>query len=134
MKNIIKDLTLNAIALYFTSLLFSGLMIKGGLESYIIGGILLTIGEYVLKPVIKVITIPLTILSLGIFSLFINAIVLFAVSLVFPKISISAFTFGGFKVFDLYLPSFYANLILSYLIISATIYAISHFIVWICKD
>lgn len=130
MKKIIMDITTYTLSIYFTSIFFRGLVILGGVESFFISGVLLTVASYILKPILKILTLPLTFLTFGLFSLIVNAVVVFAVSLVFPLFQVHSFYFGGLKLFGIILPSFSSNLLLSYLLISVTIYAVARFLYW----
>lgn len=131
MKRLPRELIINTIILYVVSQFLAGLLVKGGLESYAIGGAFLTLGELVIKPILKVVTFPINLLTLGIFSSFINLIVFYIVTLLYPKIVIHAFTFPGLSIHGFHTPSFYCPLLLSYIVISATIYVTKRILFWI---
>jgi putative membrane protein len=74
MKNAFTRLCLLGVALALTDLFMGSIQIEG---SALIGlTIILAILNGFVKPFLKLITLPLTILTFGIFSLFVNAIVL----------------------------------------------------------
>src|SRR5437867_5309052 len=123
-KAIIREILMNSLLLYIIPYAFPGLHITGDYQSYALGGVALTIGFLILRPLLKIVTLPFNLLTLGIFSSFINIIVLYIVTLYYPKISITAFTFPGFAYKNFAIPSFYVPLLLSYALISATIYLI----------
>lgn len=131
MKIIIQDILLSSASLYITSLLFSGLIVNGGIKSYVIGGLLITIGQYVIKPVLKVITLPFTLLSFGLFSFLINALVLLTIHYIYPNIEVKDFYFPGLDISMVHIPSFHVQLILSYLLISGTIYFAKKLFLWV---
>jgi putative membrane protein len=62
---------INAAALWVANVLFSGVHIHGW-WAYIIGAAVLGIANSVIKPVLALITLPLIILTLGLFLLVIN--------------------------------------------------------------
>lgn len=131
MKKILQLIAINTVALYLTSIIFSGLKIEHQLDTLLIGGAFLTFGEIILKPVLHIITLPFTIITLGLFSLLINSIVLFVVSYIYPKIQIVPFIFEGVTIAGVSIPAFNANIFLSFFIISATIYLITKVLSWI---
>ena len=131
MRGILKNILLYAFALYITQLLFDGLILHGDIKTLLIGGLLLAIGFKILKPILSIISLPFNILSLGLFSIFIIAFIVFLITLIYPSIEIRSFIFQGIKLWGLEIHSFKASLLLSYCIISATIYLITKLIDWL---
>ncbi len=70
---IIWKILANLVALALVDALFAGVSIST--NSIIVLSIVLTFANMYIKPVIKFISLPINILTLGIFSLFINAII-----------------------------------------------------------
>lgn len=131
MRSILKNILLYAFALYITHLLFDGLILHGDLKTLIIGGLLLAIGFKILKPVLSIISLPFNILSLGLFSIFIIAFIVFLITLIYPAVEIRPFLFPRVSLWGLEIHSFKASLLLSYCIISATIYLITKSVDWL---
>ncbi len=73
----------NSLALYVAYLFVPGFIFKGGPAEYAIAGVLLGLLNMIVKPVLKTITLPLIILSLGLFTLFINGLILWIVDKIF---------------------------------------------------
>src|SRR5437879_3452959 len=78
---------INAAALWVANALFSGVRIHGW-WAYIIGAAVLGIANTVIKPVLALITLPLIILTLGLFLLVINIAMVSLAVLIAPKLSI----------------------------------------------
>lgn len=110
-----------ALSLHVTSILFSGLIINGGIVNFIIAGALLALGFKLLKPIILTIALPLHILTLGLLSPIITVLTLFVLTKVVWFVNVASFTFTGMNVFGLNLPSFSASIVLSFIILSVTI-------------
>ncbi len=70
----------NSIALWLAQRFVPGFVVVGGLKSYLIAGILLGILNLVVRPILKIISLPLMILTLGLFNIVINAILLVIVA------------------------------------------------------
>lgn len=66
----------NILALYLAQLWVAGFGVSGGWKGYLIAGIVLGVLNLILKPILKIISAPLIWISLGLFTLVINAIVL----------------------------------------------------------
>lgn len=73
---IIIGLLSNVLALYLANLWVSGFNVIGGWKAYLIAGIVLGILNLIVRPVLKIITFPLVVVSLGLFLIVINAIIL----------------------------------------------------------
>ena len=143
MRSILRNVLLYAFALYITQMIFSGLVLHGGLQTLIVGGILLTIGFKLLKPILSVISLPFNLLTLGLFSVVIIAFIIFLsndfikffcfFTLIYPPIEIRAFTFPGVVIWGVEIHKFYVTSLLSYILISVTIYLITKLIDWLFK-
>ena len=64
-------IAINALALWIAERLFVGVSLQGW-EAYVIGAAALGFANAVLKPVLTILTLPLVILTLGLFYLLIN--------------------------------------------------------------
>ncbi len=73
--NFIIRLILNAVAILLTSLLLSGVHVDGFWAALLLA-LVLSILNVVLKPLLIILTIPITVLTLGLFLIVINAGVL----------------------------------------------------------
>ena len=83
-------LAINAAALWVADALFSGVRIHGW-WAYIIGAAVLGIANTVIKPVLTLITLPVIILTLGLFLLVINIAMLALAEWIAPNFSIDGF-------------------------------------------
>ena len=80
----------NSVALYTANWLVAGFVVNGGLKEYLIAGILLGFLNLLVKPLLKLIATPLIILSLGLFTLIINGLILWIVDYIFNFITIES--------------------------------------------
>jgi len=78
----------NSLALYAATYLVSGFIIDGGIKEFLLAGILLGILNFSIKPVLKAISTPLIILTLGLWTIVINALMLWTVDYVFDFVLI----------------------------------------------
>ena len=72
---------INAVALYLTTLLVPGVRVPD-VGSAILAALVLGIVNAVIRPVVILLTLPLTILTLGIFTFVVNALMLYIVAVV----------------------------------------------------
>jgi putative membrane protein len=81
---------INAAALWVANALWDGVAIHGW-WAYIIGAAVLGVANAILKPVLTVLTLPLILLTLGLFYLVINIAMLALAEWIAPNFSISGF-------------------------------------------
>jgi putative membrane protein len=78
MQSFVMRVVINTLALWLVSALFPSLIYfqQGGAADYLIAGLVLGLVNAVLRPILVVLTLPINVLTLGLFTLVINAIVL----------------------------------------------------------
>ena len=79
----------NTVALYAASWIVAGFSFNGGIKEYIIAGVVLGLLNMIIRPVLKLISMPVIILTLGLFTIVINALLLWLVGYIFDFITIS---------------------------------------------
>lgn len=131
MKKLLQQVFISGFSLYVTSFIFSGLKISGGLETIVVGGVLLTLGLTIIKPLIDIITLPFKLATLGIFSFLTNTLIIYMITLVYPKIKIDAFKFQGVSLYGFEIKPLFVSTLFAFLLISVTIYLISRLIAWV---
>lgn len=114
MKSLLKNIVFYSLALFLSSQIVAGLKISGGFATYLLGGTALSLLFLIVKPILSIVTLPLTIITLGWFSLIINAVILYFLTILVATISISAFMFNGFSFAGFVIPSFYVNGLFSF--------------------
>ena len=73
---LIIRLLANVVGLWVARAIVAGFGVIGGVQGYLIAGIILTILNLVLKPILQVLSFPVIVLTLGLFLLVLNAIIL----------------------------------------------------------
>src|SRR5690348_11077846 len=121
MKTIIRKILTYIGTLYFLPQFIPGIHTHGGFGTLFIGGILLTVLFLVLKPILSLISFPINILTLGIFSLVINTVLLYLLTVFIPGITITSFTyhrahFEGFVTPTLTFNTFFAYVYVSFVL------------------
>lgn len=90
MKKAIVNWVLSAFCLYILSFLFKGIYIRD-ITAALIAAIVLGLVNAIIKPILTILSLPITILTFGLFSLVINAIMLNIASGLVSGFSISSF-------------------------------------------
>lgn len=119
-RRLILHLLANAAALYFVSLILNGdFGITGGVKGYLIAALVFGLLNGLVKPILKLLSLPFMIISLGLFTIVLNVVVLWLV-----KYSLGVLAFQGVGVYTAHIPAFFyagllisvANLIISWLV------------------
>lgn len=88
MRSIFLQIFSGIIALWLSVQFIDKVEFNGPLKLFVIVGIILGLINFFIKPVLKKITLPLTWLTLGLFSLIINMAMVWIVDILFPELII----------------------------------------------
>lgn len=86
-KRFILKIVANTGAIYATDYFLETMSVEGGAKAFIVLAIIFTIVNIFLKPILKIISFPLMMLTGGLFVLVINAFLLYISNLYLPVIS-----------------------------------------------
>mgnify|MGYP000114960275 FL=1 len=82
----------NGVAIYLTTLIIPGIRVADPVVgNTIIAALILGVVNAFIRPVVLLLTLPVNILSLGLFTLVVNALMLYLVRAVFPPFPLSGF-------------------------------------------
>jgi len=133
MRFIIKRFVIAVIVLFLTSYLFSGLVVSGGFTTYIVGAVLLSLGLFVLNPIVSIVTLPLKIITFGISNALTFGLVLLIITYLDKNIQVVPFVLNSMTILGVSIQSFKASGLLEYVLISVTMYLIYKFLEWIIE-
>jgi len=131
-KSIIRSFLIYVLAIFLVSKYFGGLSYSDNFRVLFISGGVLAIANLIIKPIIKLVSLPLNIITLGIFSWFIDAIILFGVTKFVSGLSVSPFTFNGLSWQGVYIPQVSFNFLMAVIVCSFAISFIFRFFHWLC--
>ncbi|WP_135257376.1 phage holin family protein [Thermus caldilimi] len=82
MRNLLVRLLLNTLALWLVSLVYPGISFtrEAGLLDYLVAGAVWGLANALLRPILLFLTLPLNLITLGLFTLVVNGIVLYLVA------------------------------------------------------
>lgn len=82
MRDLLLRVAFNSLALWLMTQIYSGVFFApgSGLSSYLLAGLILGFVNALLRPILLVFTFPINVLSLGLFTLVINGLVLSVVA------------------------------------------------------
>jgi putative membrane protein len=104
MKSILRSFAIFLLALYFIPQLVPGFTIDGGFTTLCIGAIVLALMFLIIKPILNIISFPVNLLTMGLFSILTNALILYMLTILVPDITIQPFTYGSAHIFGFITP------------------------------
>lgn len=131
MKKIARNTTVNGIALFILPQLVNSFQITGGIFMFALAGFVFSLLSFIVRPILKLLTLPLNFITFGLFSFVINAILLYLLTIILPQITITEFDFQGLSFLGFVIPKIYFNLFLTYILCSFFLSIMTTGIEWI---
>ncbi len=88
LRKLVLQLGVGVLGLYLAVRFVPEIELTKGIKTLILAGLVLGFLNYFIKPVLKTISLPLRILTLGLFSFVINMGLIWAVDIIFPDLII----------------------------------------------
>lgn len=92
-RRLILSIIANAGALYFLTYLFEEISLTGGIKAFVIAGLLFGFLNSLVKPILKLVSLPFVFLTAGLFIFVINSLMLWIL-----KFSLSILAFEGIEL------------------------------------
>lgn len=120
-------------ALWISSQILPALVIQGELKGLALAALAFMIADIILIPLLKVLFLPLNLLTLGIFAWITNVLALYALVSVLPELELLPYHFpgidlAGFTIPPIEMPTFMVAVVASFIIGS-----IIHILNWLTK-
>ncbi|MFH1243977.1 MAG: phage holin family protein [bacterium] len=124
MRKFIVKILATASSFYVAQYYLAGVQLDNYIATYLLVSFVFVLFNFVLSPIIKLLLLPINLLTLGLFRWVTNVLVLYLFDLVYDGISISAFAYPALQTSWLTLPPGYLGLfwvlVLTSLIMSLT--------------
>ena len=111
----------------------SGVVVEGGLLTLLIAGFSLTLLDLIVKPILNIISFPINLITLGLFSIVTNAIILYLLTVFVPGVVIKAFAFPGSSIGGITITKMEFNTLTTFLIASFILSIIVTTINWLIE-
>lgn len=133
MKTILRILFLNLIVMYLAFVIYPGLSYDGTLKTLLLAAAALTLLSRIVQPLIKLLLLPINLLTLGFFGWVTHVATLFLLTRAVKGVVVSAFYFQGFGYNGFTAPPMQISLLASYVLGSLTISLINSMISWLLR-
>lgn len=111
MKRFMRDFVFHVFSLWLASQLLPAILVVGSWMNFFIAGFVLTILVYIVQPFLKILFIPINLITFGLLSWFVHVIILYLLTLFVPEIMVRAYTLPGGNYAGFVVPPIYLNYI-----------------------
>ncbi len=133
MKTILRRIAIYTFVLFLLPILIPGVEINGGLETLFVGGSALALMFLVLKPLLNIISFPINLITLGLFSVITNALILYLMTVFVGGVVISPFSYPSVNQFGFVTPQISFNIYFSYIFTAFVISVIESALTWLME-
>lgn len=95
MKSILRHFLINLGALWLTTQILPAISLTGGVRGLLIGALAFMIANILLVPILKILLLPLNLLTLGLFAWLSNVLALYFLVNVVPYFKVGVYNFSG---------------------------------------
>lgn len=127
MRTILKRILLNTIAIAGVASLIPGISYNQNLKTLLTAALVLALINSFIKPFIKILFIPINIITLGLAGWFVNVIILYLTTLAVSGFTIQSFTLQAYNT------NFVVSTFWSFILISFLLNIITTIINWVLR-
>lgn len=131
MKRLLRFYLINLVALWIATQVIKGLVFTGGIQSLLTGALAFALINMILVPILKILLLPLNLMTLGIFSWLINVVALYALTTAVPSFRLIPYNFPGFSFNGFIIPSVNLSTLWVAVLASLLIGVITNFLHWV---
>jgi len=132
-KKYLRFFLINLFALWLVAYIFTGVSFTGGWQTLALAALVLTLLGTLIKPLIKLLLLPINLITLGTFRWLINVITLWLVTIIVPQFEIRGFLFEGVNYQGFTIPSFYLATFWAFVLTSLVISLVTTLTLWLIR-
>lgn len=133
MKTLLRYFLINTGSLWVVTRIIPGLTYSGGAKSLFVGGLAFMLINFLLVPILKILFLPLNLLTLGLFAWITNVLALYALTTVVSDFQLVPYAFPGLNYNGFNLPAYDLSPFLVAIIASFLIGVVTHFLQWLSR-
>lgn len=131
MKSIFRHYVITLFILWVVDYMIPGISITGGIATYAFAALVLFLLNIFVKPILKIILLPISLVTLGLTGIFINAFIFFGLDYFMEEITVTTWQFGGAALASYSIPPFQFGIIVTYLVSAILISFLITFLRWL---
>lgn len=133
MRFLLKSIAIAAAALYVTDYLIPGIKITGGIRTYLIAAAVLIILNVFARPLLKLLFLPINLLTLGMFRWVISVLLLWLTARFVAGFNINSFYFNGWNYQGFIVPAMQVSLFWTATLAAFVLNLITALLEWLIK-
>ncbi len=133
MKKYARSIVTSLLAFGLVAYFYPGFSYHNNYYTLLLAGGIFALLTIFVKPILKLLSLPFNLITFGLFSFFINIIILYSISYFVHDFKIVGFHFPGLTLSGFFLPAYDLNQLVSALVASVIIGMFSTFLHWIFK-
>lgn len=118
MKRLIRSFAYYFLGFHLAVSYLAGIQVQDGLSTLLTAALAMTFFNLLVKPILKLLFLPINLLTLGMFRWLINVIILYLLMLAVPHFKIVGFEFAGLTYQRLVLPQMTVSPFLNVVLVS----------------
>jgi len=133
MKSIVRNYLINLGALWVATQALPAISVVGGVRGLLIGALAFMVANILLVPLLKILLLPLNLLTLGLFAWLSNVLALYFLVNVVPYFNVTTYSFSGLYWQGFSLPAVDLTVFQVVIVASFLLGFIIHFSNWLVK-
>jgi putative membrane protein len=133
MKVFLRHILINLLVIYLVDIAYPGFSINHNTKTLLSAAVIWLLLNKIVKPVIKLLLLPINLITLNLFSWVISIITLFLLQMIVGGIQIISYDFPGYAYQGFAIPPAYINVFFSYLITSTALNTFHSAILWLIR-
>lgn len=121
MKYLLRVFLFNLFGIWLVSQILPTLVVRDGWQVLVIAAATLSLLMIIVKPILKILFIPINLLTFGLLSWVVNVIVMYILTIVVPEVTIVPWTFPGITWSGFVIPSVRLTYVLALIVTSLVI-------------
>lgn len=121
MKYVLRLFLFHSFSLWLASQMLPGLALAQSWQMVLFAGFVLSLLMLVIAPILRILFIPINILTFGLFSWLINGIVLYLLTVFVPEVSVTGWQFNGGSFLGIAIPAMHITYVASLIICSMVV-------------
>lgn len=131
MKKLLRYFLINLVSIFITTRYIQGLSYTGGIKSLMIGAFVFMLINFLLVPLLKVLFLPLNLLTVGLFAWLINVLALYTLTSIVSDFVLQPYSFPGMNIAGITIPAMELTSFWVAVIASLMIGVVTHFLQWL---
>lgn len=131
MKTLLRYFLINLTSLWVTTKIIPGLIYTGGIKSLLVGAAAFMVINMILVPLLKILLLPLNLLTLGLFAWITNVLALYALTTIVSDFQLIPYNFPGATIGGVIIPPLELTTFWVAVVASLLIGLITHFLQWL---